>query len=132
MGRADQGLPRPNSHLPPEEPLSVAAVYLQHQPLLQLMATRLRTLHAACTNTKGQRRALRIACSKALQLARLLRTMHAWLAGHRIRDCLFLCSTCKKHSFTLFCINMHYFHNPTPVRRARCGCRVCSDNQIGI
>jgi len=28
-GRADQGLPRPKSHLLPEEPLSVAAVYLQ-------------------------------------------------------------------------------------------------------
>ena len=33
-GRAFQGLPRPNSHLPPEAPLSEPAVYLHHDAVL--------------------------------------------------------------------------------------------------
>lgn len=35
-GRALQGLPRPKSHLPPEEPLSEPAVYLQHVAMLNI------------------------------------------------------------------------------------------------
>ena len=34
-GRALQGLPRPKSHLPPEEPLSEPAVYLHHVTMLR-------------------------------------------------------------------------------------------------
>ena len=35
-GRALQGLPRPNSHRPPEEPVSEPAVYLQHVAMLSV------------------------------------------------------------------------------------------------
>lgn len=35
-GRALQGLPRPKSHLPPEEPLSEPAVYLHHVAMLSV------------------------------------------------------------------------------------------------
>lgn len=68
MGRADQGLPRPNSHLPPEEPLSVVAVYLQRQPWLYLAVTRLHTLHVALPELKGQTRALELPFSRPCSL----------------------------------------------------------------
>ena len=54
MGRADQGLPRPNSHLPPEEPLSVAAVYLQAPAMV--IAHGNQTKHGARSNYKHERK----------------------------------------------------------------------------
>ncbi len=85
---------------------------------VRMLQTRLRMLHVALPDLTGQTRALQLTRSKPLQLARLPRTMHAWVVGHRGCDRLAWQSCAQLVKGTQDALMLF---NPTPARGARHG-----------